>query len=144
MYLIYIYLVRAKSESFINIYVVLKHNIKLCKLCNAKQQWQQKQQKKSVGLISKKPLSTCSTLFLYISLQFVLPKTSLSYTFYGGNVVCVPSVHLLFSMPLIFILMAISTSHFLTAAIKFSCYSFYVITLLCLLSLALSVINVDI
>ena len=39
-----------------------------------------------------------------------------------------------------------STSHFLTAAIKFSCYSSNVIGLLCLLSppLALSVINVDI
>ena len=40
-------------------------------------------------------------------------------------------------MPLIFILMAASTSHFLTAAIKFSFYSSYVITLLCYLSLFL-------
>ena len=86
---------------------------------------------------AKKTLPTCSTLFLYISLPFVLPKTSLSYTFYGGNVVCVPSVHLLFSMPLIFILMAASTSHFPAAAIKFSCYSSYVITLPCYLSLFL-------
>ena len=100
--------------------------------------------KNQLVLSAKKPLPTYSTHFLYISLTFVLPKTSLSYTFYGGNVVCVPSVHLLFSLPLIFILMAASTSHFLTAAIKFSCYSSYVITLLCLLSLALSVINVDI
>ena len=92
----------------------------------------------------KTQLPTSSTLFLYISLLFVLPKTSSSYTFYGGNVVCVPSVHFLFSMPLIFILMATSTSHLLTAAIKFSCYSSYVTSLLCLLSLALSVFNVDI
>ena len=113
-------------KTAINIYVVLKHNIKLC---NAKRRWQQKPQKKT--------LPTCSTLFLYISLPFVLPKTSLSYTFYGGNVVCVPSVHLLFSMPLIFILMAASTSHFPAAAIKFSCYSSYVITLPCYLSLFL-------
>ena len=46
----------------------------------------------------------------------------------------------------IFTLVASSTSHFLTAAIKFSCYSSNVIGLLCLLSLALalSVINIDI
>ena len=46
----------------------------------------------------------------------------------------------------IFTLVASSTSHFLTAAIKFSCYSSNVIGLLCLLSLALalSVINTDI
>ena len=85
----------------------------------------------------KKNTSHLQHTFLYISLPFVLPKTSLSYTFYGGNVVCVPSVHLLFSMPLIFILMAASTSHFPAAAIKFSCYSSYVITLPCYLSLFL-------
>ena len=38
--------------------------------------------------------------------------------FYGGNVVCV-TVHLFFSLSLIFTLVAASISHFLTAAIKF-------------------------
>ena len=41
--------------------------------------------------------------------------------FYGGNVVCVP-VHF-FSLPLIFTVVAISISHFLTAGIKSSCFS---------------------
>ena len=41
--------------------------------------------------------------------------------FYGGNVVCVP-VHF-FSLPLIFPLVTASISHFLTAAIKLSCFS---------------------
>ena len=59
-----------------------------------------------------------------------------SYTFYGGNVVCVP-VHS-FSLPLIFTLVAASISHFLTGAIKFSCYSSNKIGLLCFLSLALA------
>ena len=45
-----------------------------------------------------------------------------SYTFYGGNVVCVP-VHF-FSLPLIFTLVAASIFHFLTSAIKFSCFFF--------------------
>ena len=59
-----------------------------------------------------------------------------SCTFYGGNVVCVP-VHS-FSLPLIFTLVAASISHFLTGAIKFSCYSSNKIGLLCFLSLALA------
>ena len=109
----------------------LKHNINCVVLGG---DGNKNSKKNQLVLSAKKQLPTCSTLFLYISLPFVLPKTSSSYTFYGGNVVCVPSVHFLFSMPLIFILMAASTSHFLTAAIKFSCYSSYVISLLCLLS----------
>ena len=47
-----------------------------------------------------------------------------SYTFYGGNVVhCMCSCFFFFSLPLIFILVAASISHILTAAIKFSCLS---------------------
>ena len=54
------------------------------------------------------------------------PKTSNfqklpSYTFFGGNV-CVP-VHFGFSLPLIFTLVEAGISHFLRAAIKFSCFS---------------------
>ena len=45
-----------------------------------------------------------------------------SYTFYGGNVVCVP-VPFCFSLSLIFTLVATSISHFLTTSIKFSCFS---------------------
>ena len=44
----------------------------------------------------------------------------------------------LFSLPLIFTLVAGSTSHFLTTAIKLSCYSTNEISLLCFLSLALA------
>ena len=44
----------------------------------------------------------------------------------------------LFSLPLIFTLVAASISHFLTAAIKFSRYSSNEIGLLCFLSLALA------
>ena len=49
-------------------------------------------------------------------------------------------------MALIFTMVGFSTSHFLTTAIKVSCYSSNVITLLCMLSLApaLSVISADI
>ena len=59
-----------------------------------------------------------------------------SYKFYGGNVVCVPVPF--FSLPLIFTLVAVSISHFLTAAITFSPYSSNKIGLLCFLSLALA------
>ena len=52
-----------------------------------------------------------------------LPDTSSGYTFYGGNVICVPICF--FSLLLIFSLvqMATSISHFLTATIKFKCFS---------------------
>ena len=52
--------------------------------------------KKSVDLISKKHLCTCSTLFSYISLPLFYTTTTLnfqklpSYKFYRGNVVRVP------------------------------------------------------
>ena len=67
-----------------------------------------KRSKTTIGLISKKQLCTCSTLFLYISLPLLCTTTTwnfqklLSYTFYGGNVVRV-LVHF-FSLPLIFTL----------------------------------------
>ena len=73
--------------------------------------------------------------FLYISLPLFCTTTTWnfqklpSYTFYGGNVVCGP-VHF-FSLPFILTLVAASISHFLTAAIKFSCNFFKKIGLLC-------------
>ena len=45
-----------------------------------------------------------------------------SYTFYWGNVVCVPVRFFCPSLRLIFTLMAASIFHFLTTAIKFSCF----------------------
>ena len=55
---------------------------------------------------------------------------------YGGNVVCVP-VHF-FSLRLIFTVVAISISHFLTAATKSSCFSSNEIGVPCFLFLALA------
>ena len=127
--------------------------------CNAKRRRQQLQPKKSVGLISKKkkPLCTCSTLFMYISLPLFCTTISWnfqklpSYTFYGGNVVFV-FCSLFFSLPLIFTLVAASISHILTAAMKFSCFTSNKIDLFCFLPLFLSLfssspvihVNVDI
>ena len=53
-------------------------------------------------LLAKKQLCTCSTLFMYISLLLFCTTITRNfqklpnYTFYGGNVVCVP-VHFLFA-----------------------------------------------
>ena len=46
-------------------------------------------------------------------------------------VACVFLFDLLFALPLIFALLAASISHFLTAAMKFSCFSSQEIRLLC-------------
>ena len=60
-------------------------------------------------------------IFLYISLHNVIP----SCTFYGGKVVYVPTFHVgFFSLPLILTLVAASISHFLVAALNFSCFFF--------------------
>ena len=102
-----------------------------------------KGQKKSVGLISKTQLCTCITLFLYISLPLICTTTTWNfqklpcYTFYGGNVVCVPACSLFFA-PVIFTSVAANISHFLTTAIKFSGFSSNKIGLPCFLSLALA------
>ena len=102
-----------------------------------------KGQKKSVGLISKTQLCTCITLFWYISLPLICTTTTWNfqklpcYTFYGGNVVCVPACSLFFA-PVIFTSVAASISHFLTTAIKFSGFSSNKIGLPCFLSLALA------
>ena len=57
----------------------------------------------------------------------------LSYTFYGGNVVCVPLRF--FFKTVIYTFVAASISQFLTAATKFSTFSSNEICLLCFLSL---------
>ena len=69
---------------------------------NAGERW-----KTTIGLISKKQLCMCSTLFLYISLPLLYCTITtwnfqklLSYMFYGGNVARF-LVHF-FSLPLIF------------------------------------------
>ena len=73
-------------------------------------------------------LWTCSTLYYHffaVFLHYYNEKLP-SYTFYGGNVVhcmCFCFFFFFFSLPLIFILVAASMSHILTAAIKFSCLS---------------------
>ena len=86
-------------------------------------------QKKSVDLISKKHLCTCSTLFSYISLPLFYTTTTwnfhklLSYTLYGGNVVRVLA-HFFFTAAHFHLAMvAAGISYFLTAATKLSCCS---------------------
>ena len=71
----------------------------------------------------------CSTLFLYIFLPLFCTTTTwtfqklLSYTFYGGNVVCF-LVHFFFTAAHFHLaLVATSISHFVTAVTKFSCCS---------------------
>ena len=70
-------------------------------------------------LISKKTTLHVQHTFLYIFLAVVLHNWNFFllpiYTFYEGNV-CV-RVHPVFSLPLIFSMVAASISHFLTAAI---------------------------
>ena len=133
-------LAKAKSKAFVNIYCLLKQNTKSCNIKRSDSN--EKGPKKSVGLISKTQLCTCTTLSLYISLPLVCTTTTWNfhklpcYTFDGGNVVCV-SVHF-FSLPLIFTSVAASISHFLTTAIKFSGFSSHKIGLLCFLSLAVA------
>ena len=106
---------------------------------HAKRRRQQKQPKKSVGLISKKTTLHVQHTFFVHFFAIVLHdyKVKLpSYTFCGGNVVCVPVQF--FSLPLNFTLVAASFSHFLTSAIKFLYCSTNEIGLLCFLSLALA------
>ena len=87
---------KAKLSFTVDIYSLLKQNVKSC---NANRRRQRKQPKKSVGLIGKKPTLHVQHPFLYISLPVFCTTTTWnfqklpSYTFYGGNVVCGP-VHL--------------------------------------------------
>ena len=99
--------------------------------------------KTTIGLISKKTTLHVQHTFLYISLSLFCTTTTwnfqklLSYTFYGGNVVCF-LVHFFFTAAHFHLaLVAASISHFVTAATKFSCCSSNKKCLLCFLSLAL-------
>ena len=100
---------------------------------NAGERW-----KTTIGVISKKKLCTCSTLFLYISLPLSCMTTTwnfqklLNYTFHGEN--CRTSPCSLFSFTSAHVhlaLVAASISHFLTAAIKSLCCSSNKKCLLC-------------
>ena len=55
----------------------------------------------------------------------------LSYVLTKNVLACVPVPFLIFSLPLILTLLAASISHFLTAAMKFSCFSSHEIRRLC-------------
>ena len=90
-------------------------------------------------LISKKQLST---RFLSTWNFQKLP----SYTFYGRNVVCVPSCWLFFAARLIITFVAASISPFSHRRFKFFCFSSNEIGLVWFLSLALafSVIHVNV
>ena len=71
-------------------------------------------------------LCTRSTVFFvhFFAVVFAWLQREANYTFYGGNVACVPfCFFFFFSLLLIFTLLAASISHFLTAPIKFSCFS---------------------
>ena len=85
-------------------------------------------QKQKIGLISKKKkLFTCSTLFCtflcrcFARRQRETPKNFPVTRFMAEMLYVV--LFTFFLLPLIFTLVAASISHFLTATIKFSCYS---------------------
>ena len=98
-----------------------------------RRQWKQKKQNKTkqkqkIGLISKKKkLFTCSTLFCkflcrcFAQRQRETPKNFPVTRFMAEMLYVV--LFTFFLLPLIFTLVAASISHFLTATIKFSCYS---------------------
>ena len=91
---------------------------------NAGERW-----KTTIGLISKKQLCTCSTLFLFISLSFFCTTTTwnfqklLSYTFGGGNVLRFLVHFFITAAHFHLALVAASISHFVTTITKFSCCS---------------------
>ena len=90
----------------------------------------------------KKQLCTCSTLFCtFLCCCFARLQHRTSWLHILQRKCCMfvcGRVHFFFSLPLIFTLVAASISHFLTPAIKFSCFSSNEICLLCFLSLALA------
>ena len=99
--------------------------------------------KNSINLNSKKTnLHAQHTfslpLFCTTTMPFCTTKTwnflvmeELSYVLTKNFVACFPVRFYFFSLPLIFTLLAAKISHFLTAAMKYSRFSFYEIRLLC-------------
>ena len=83
--------------------------------------------------ISRKVICMCSTLFLCCCFARLKHQTSqLHIIFMDELSMCLPNIlfrefmfALVFSMPLIFILLANSISHFLTASINFSSFNFF-------------------
>ena len=81
----------------------------------------------------KKQICICSTLFLCCCFARLKHQTSqLHITFMEELSMCLPKILFrefmfasVFSMPLIFTLLANSISHFLTASINFSCFNFF-------------------
>ena len=112
---------RAKNKALFNIYSFLKQKIKSY---NAKWQRQRKQAKKVVkNNFARAGHSFCTSKFSRgFSTFYLRPQTKSfsfiavvlqdynvklpSYTFYGGNVVCVPVYVFFFTLPLIFTLVA--------------------------------------
>ena len=99
----------------------------------------------TIGLISKKGRAAHFFVHFFAVVlhdhNVKFPETSLSYTFYGENVV--KSCSFFFSLLLIFTLVTVSISYFLTAAIKILCLSFSEIGVSCclILTLALSLFS---
>ena len=86
-------------------------------------------------LVSKKTTFHMLHTFLYISLPFF---TSYLHVLRRKCLCCVLPVRTVFSLPLIFMLVATSISHSLTAATWFSCFSCNKIGVCCYLFLALA------
>ena len=85
----------------------------------------------TIGLISKKQFYKCSTLFCtFFRRCFARYNVKLPVTRFMEEMLYVLRLTF-FSPPLIFTLVAASISHFLTAAIKFSCFSSNEIGLRC-------------
>ena len=98
---------------------------------NAGERW-----KTTIGLISKKQLCTCSTLFLYISLPLFCTTTTwnfqklLSYTFFSFTFFSLPLIFTLHWWPLAFLILSPPLQNFHVVLPTKKC-------LLCFLSLAL-------
>ena len=101
-----------------------------------KRRRQRKQQKKNNSLITKKNKFFCTFLCrCFAGRQCETSRNFLVIRFMEEMLYVV--LFTIFSLPPIFTLVAASISHFLTAAIKLSCYSSNEIGLICFLSLAL-------
>ena len=106
---------KAKLSFTVDIYSLLKQNVKSC---NANRRRQRKQPKKSVGLIGKKLTLHVQHPFLYISLPVfsrLQRETSRNFlvTRFMEEMLYV-FLFTFFPLPLIFTLMTTSISHFLT------------------------------
>ena len=127
-------LAQAKSEALVNIYSLLKQNIKSC---NANQAATATKTAKKKGLFSKtKNFARAAHFFLYFYAVVLyddnveLPETSWVHVLWRKC--CLRSCLLFFRCRSFLPWWPLAVSHFLTAAVKFSCYSSNEIGLLCL------------